>query len=557
MRRNQRGVYVRQRKVVPETSPIPADSTRSHTTNPRKSGFRGVASLFLPQQKASSAFMQDQRSLKSASGHSSRIWKITSTKAALKVIVLANATLSWVVTILGYFVIVGQEQSSVSEAQLRNGLKSGICFLSIIQTALVVLYWSRNLQYLEAVRQALKLSPVPIRRLRKNRKNLFGCAMECALHLIVLLPKTDVSSAYTLFGVRSSISPDDVLFLVVLCRNYHTVQVIYWWSRFSDLRMHHFASVADAELNSVYVMRCHLADHGAVFVLILYGLMVALSSLLQYTVEKYTRDELNVWDDFWIVTSTQATIGYGDIPPLTFSGQFGMLVNCFCGIVTLGFVNSISQNQLTLSLTECSLYSELLYLREKSIHAEPAIVLLQRWWRLMRMRLQKVKHNPVIISFYSFLPKYRGVLTDCQRVKDRRFERQISAFDSSTHSQFRAINEYIAPVRDSHAMVTATQILDILRKEYRISADAQELFKFVQRRKVVYFPETMASFTSTDIVDDRTPSTAVKNRKKVWISGQGFAKARVTALQNLKNRLIREDFCPVSPSELDEPTVPL
>jgi len=50
---------------------------------------------------------------------------------------------------------------------------------------------------------------------------------------------------------------------------------------------------------------------------------------------------------------------------------------------------------------------------------------------------------------------YGWIISKGQRVKDRRFERQINAFGMATARQFRAITEYLQPIPSAEAMVRA------------------------------------------------------------------------------------------------------
>ena len=350
-------------------------------------------------------------------------------------------------------------------------------------------------------------------------------------------------------GIRSTISVDDALFITVLLRNYHTLHLLYWLSRSPDMRTQLFAKITKSEIRSSFMYRSYIAEHGYFFIFSVYVMMVVVFGLVQFTLENDDSYFSIVWNGIWVVTYTQTTIGYGDRLPSTFLGKLALVLSCFIGVFTLSFLNSIAAARLTLSLNECNLYSELLYQRCKQSHKTEAVVVLQRWWRLIAMRLKRRKHREVIVGFYSFLQEYRGVLAECQRKKDRRFERQMVAFGGETGKLFRMLNEYLAPVKDTHALVGITQVMDVLRNEYRIYSVTQD-FQKMRRRNIQLTADIVPSYSSADIIETTSNTAPSKRRKppKTPKTGQTFAKAKNVAMSNLKSRLVRDDLVPLSPT---------
>ena len=237
--------------------------------------------------------------------------------------------------------------------------------------------------------------------------------------------------------------------------------------------------------------------------------------------------------------------------PETFIGQVFILVSSLFGYFTLGLLNSISGNSMNMSLRQCTMYSELLYAKHKQRYSWEACVLMQRWWRLMLKRKYRVKNGLLIMTFYSQLRTYRSTLVDCQRVKDTRFERQISAFDSSTQRLVRPLNEYLQPVLDAQALVQ-----DVFRNEYRIKVQCKSLRTAVCKLRMK--PYELIALIPV-VVDDRVSETTsrktgtTKRSKKSVKSGktgQGRAKAKHMAFQNVIGRLVKTETVLESPTVL-------
>ena len=469
------------------------------------------------------------------------------TKAKVVRVCLLNAGINWVVTILGYVVIQQDQKSLVRKDVLEVSFKGIIYFLSLLQATLIVSYWDLSLRYTEQLRCAMHCNASPIQKLRQSPSAMVKCAVEIGLHLIAPIPNVSSEWTVAIFGSVSQVSIDDLLYFVILIRNYHSMRLLYWHSRFADMKTHFFASVANISFGDGFLFRCFLADYHMILILGIFGIMVIFSGIVEYVFEKASSRYLsNQWNVFWIVTSTQVTIGYGDGRSITFLGQVTMLISCFFGVFTLGLLNTLTSRWLVLNLTECNLYSELLYRRQKELHEQQAATLVQTWWRLMLMRMSHTISGYTVVSFYSQLRAYRSVLVDCQRDKDARFERQIEAFDKSTRRRIRPLNEYLRPVVDNHSLVHFTQILDLIRNQYRIKTQCKDVCRLARRLRGK--EESVCGDTVEDVSEaisrGRTCRSWRSPRPVSEHSGQEKAKAKITAFQNVMGRLIKEESLP-------------
>ena len=116
---------------------------------------------------------------------------------------------------------------------------------------------------------------------------------------------------------------------------------------------------------------------------------------------------------------------YGESSPIAFLGQLVILVSVLFGYFTLGLLTSISSNQ---TLHECTYDSETRYKQVKLKHKLVATLLMQRWWRLMAMRMRKEVKIGLILGYFTQLQVYKHTLVSCQRVKDTRFERSFRTY---------------------------------------------------------------------------------------------------------------------------------
>ena len=376
----------------------------------------------------------------------------------LQVVSGTNAALSWLLSILGYFDVADLDESEGVDTPSRDTIRSLVCGFSVLQIILIVSYSSSLLQYIESLRIHLHLSPIPVIPLQYSFSAMAACMAECSFHMLVLPPRLSVQWKVYMEETFSLLSLNDFLYIMILLRNYHSLQFLFWFSPFSTLRAHFFTSICDVSFNNLFVLKCYLTAYSLKLVLGVYTAIVIISGISVYVFEKGTPslDFDDVVNGLWIVAITQATVGYGEIAPITYFGRVTMITSCFIGTFILAIIIGLSSSTMSLNLTECTMYSELVYAKYKRRYTKGAVLIIQKWWKLMLMRIHHTRDALTIVSFYNQLRLYRTDISACQRVKDRRFERQIQAFEDSTTKEFRSILEYMQPILTAEMLVSCT-----------------------------------------------------------------------------------------------------
>jgi len=440
-------------------------------------------------------------------------------RRSLQRIVALIACLSWGITALGFLIMETMHRYPTLNSAIIDGVKGAV-------GEVLVYYWSCYVAYSEVLREVLQPLPSPLPPLIYSPKALAVCILECALHLFVFIPATDFSIYFSVFGTENGLSLDELCYLTILVRNYHSLRLLYWYSSFSTLHTNTLVNLVRVDYSISFLLRCFFVHFGLPLVLAAYGAMVLIPGLCEYLFEhEANTNKLGIiWNNFWVVFYTQTTIGYGEEHPETFFGQFVILISALFGYFTLGLLNSISSQRTALSLRECTFYSEVRYRHEQQRYLPETTVLIQRWWRLMLMRLRKKLEVRVILAYFEQLRIYRNVLVACARVKDTRFERQIAAFGSAVKPPLRSLQEYLAPIVESRSL-----IIDVYRSAYNSKIQCVSLLRLTHKyaQLVALTPRIPSSLSSDRF---RRPTVAK--------SSQGRAKAKKAAFQNLMSRLV-------------------
>ena len=365
----------------------------------------------------------------------------------LRQISAINVVFTFLISALGYEIIAGQRG--------KNVLKYVLSGLSALQIGLIVLYTSKQLNWMESVRQELRLSPVAVPSLCESKRAVMLCVLECCFHLVVLPPGVESQWQVHMLGTYCFLSLDDFLYPFILLRNYHFLQYLFWRSALSTRRTSWITTFVNIRLALAFVLRYCMTVYSLVFISSIYLVVIVISGIFVYIFERHSPGTGfdSLVSALWVVAQTQVTVGYGDFTPRTYFGSSAVIISCFAGIFMLALIVSLLSRHMSLSLAESSLYSSIAYAEKKRHRISATVIFLQSWWRFMHMRLHHDMQPCKIINFYYQQGKFKAILQNCQLAKDRRFEWQIQAFQASICSQCRHMSEYLQPVVYSKDLV--------------------------------------------------------------------------------------------------------
>ena len=371
------------------------------------------------------------------------IWRA---KKRLVGVTAGLAVLNWAATWIGYNLIRTDEHNSETPDTIAE--KSLIFFLSLLQCGLLLSYWTLSTSYSKAVQSALRSHTVKFRKHPLHQVSAMKCCMECLCHMIVPLPGYNLELSTVLFGSTLQVSLNDVLFLAVLLRNYHTYRCFYWFSDLSTLRTSHFLSLYGHSPPVSLTLKYYLARYSFKCILGIYGALVLLCGLMEYCLEHRTSGMLNrVWNGMWLVAYTHTTVGYGDTVPTSFIGQASTVGSCFVGIFVLGMLNSLCNSTINMNQSQLKMFKFLVQFHEKQSYTSVSVILLQRWWRLVSIRKKTAARGHFVILFYSQITLHRTISQRCRSVmKENTFEGQVEALGEEFGKKARQIVEYLRPL---------------------------------------------------------------------------------------------------------------
>lgn len=391
-------------------------------------------------------------------------------RAILRRITGTSAVLGWVISAIAFAGVRAKDEEAIREKEL---LFTQFCvwLLSLLQLGLIILYSIRLLKYQEILRSTLHIDDLS---LRTPTHQLWICTAECVFHLLLIPPYAKVEAQFYLSNKYWHVSLSDLLYPLVLVRNYHSLRFLFWYSRFSKPRTYLYTTLVSSNCTNAYVTRCILKAFALRVVLFLCAILLIIAGFAVFVLEKGVPDNqiTDISTGIWSIAVV--IIGYGDTIPATFFGELVILFCCFFSLFLNALMLSLATNYMSLNIAERNMYSALVVQRHKVKRKQEAVVLLQTWWRFMHMRLTGRLHSSTIVHFYSQLRVYKAVLLAAEREKERRFAAKVELSGTDIHGKFRPLLDYLEHIESVRFIA-----IDFVQSQYRMKRTISHIAKLI------------------------------------------------------------------------------
>ena len=330
--------------------------------------------------------------------------------------------------------------------------------LTLMELALIVLYWTLVILITDKRNAALSVQFVSSPSLLRSPKTLIVCVLECLFHLFVPIPSFSLSQDSGFFGSEATLDLCCYMYICAMLRNYHLIRVLYWLSRFSSIRTLMYVRITTVSSFGTFILRSFLSAYKLPLVLGVYITAVVFGGVIHTTLEAKTEvhQDVSIWSGTWVVAYTQSNIGYGEESPVLFSTQFAIVLNVIVGFTLTGLLLNLLQHTVSLNLHEFQFCSNHISQRYKRKHLTIAVKTIQSWWRLIQSRMRKQPNGQIIVSFYSTLRKFRTVLVRCNTISAGLLQNHIANFGESVSLRVNKMSEYLYALRHVNDLVRVT-----------------------------------------------------------------------------------------------------
>ena len=331
-----------------------------------------------------------------------------------------------------------------------NMLRIILSGLAGVQILLVIIYYYNKLRIKISYKEISKYSWI-----HQNSNDLTKLLMELFVCCIVIPPYITYQTTIDQISVDATLSIDDMILGLTFLRTYQVFKLYFEFSAYNTLRSRFFCDIQSVESQFVFTIKSCIQESPWISIFVLFGMSLGVSGLVLKIYEQSVSDSSlsYVWNNFWFISVTQSTIGYGDLVPST---HLGITVAVFCaliGVTLYSYIVVIARNSTKLSSNELKLYYEIKY---KS-HGLPrlkkiGIVLIQRWWRLLMKR--QIRANKVIHLFRYKTQLQRFTLNRLIQINEKAptLNEEVEKTSKSVTSIFEKIDKHLNSTESSELL---------------------------------------------------------------------------------------------------------
>lgn len=252
---------------------------------------------------------------------------------------------------------------------------TGIAVCSVVQVWLVLFYWAKAGKFAVLLGRATQA-------LGTIRHRWLLCTAECVYHLVIPLPANALQNG----GVFNTLAN-----VLLICRNYHSMRLLYWVSPLSTLRLYIYTSTAGVQFrlgNLCKYCAKHWSGLGSLIVLLVWWLLLRTVA---------------GWETAWTGVEAMTRLGSGSAASPEVLNKLAVVTSICLGLVLFSFVLTSLSRAVILTPREVS-FSSALY-RAPAVQKARlrAAVLIQAWWKLRLMRRFHHIRVDTVLKWYEAL----------------------------------------------------------------------------------------------------------------------------------------------------------
>lgn len=212
----------------------------------------------------------------------------------------------------------------------------------------------------------------------------------CWIHMP---PGVDIDVPMDFLGNNYSISLDALISVVMLGRFYIFLRLFDHYTIWTSERALRVCRLMGFQPDTIFAVKALLKYKAIFMVSLSIGISTFFFALLVRTFERDGNELFNfrvIWNCCWCVIVTMATIGYGDIYPVTMLGRFVIIVACIWGVFLLSMFVVTLNNITQLTKEESHAYEEIIRRDKiKNTLKKDAMKIIQL---LLKLNLKKNKN---------------------------------------------------------------------------------------------------------------------------------------------------------------------
>ena len=324
-----------------------------------------------------------------------------------------------------------------------NCLRSIIIILNIISAIMIYRYYYLILQIRKAYKEVSKASTIFNDKITRRH-------FLCELIIIIpsIPPMLSWNTEFSQIGTTVIFSLDDLIMALAIFRVYFILKFAHEMSPFNSSRGKFYMNLFNVEFPLKFLIKSYISmkpflSIGLVAIL---GILISGISLRVFEKTVPGIHYHSIWDQFYLISITQTTVGYGDTVAQTHIGRTICVVSGLFGLFLYSYM-VLSVNRFTeLNRKEKEFYEIATYNYSiKKMLTPSSIILIQRWWRLLLKRKKNTKRFDEFSGFFFQIKHFHNISTKLLQGRNDTFQDCLNHLDKVSCNKLKNSLKYFEP----------------------------------------------------------------------------------------------------------------
>ncbi|CAG9326820.1 unnamed protein product [Blepharisma stoltei] len=431
-----------------------------------------------------------------------------------------------------------------------NILRLIIMIVTILHMYFIYKYYLGTLEIKKAYKEVTKKS-----KIHYDLRLMRNMTIEMLLTCFCVPPYISWKEKFHQLETYAILSISDIIYALSFLRLYHIGKLLFETSSFNTAKAYFYSALQNTKTSVWFTLKCYMQMHPFKSIVVLSGSLSLVGGLILHVFERTSPASSfdYIWDAFWILASTQETVGYGDVVPETHLGRALVVVACVFGPFFVSSLVIIVREITSFSDNEIKLYALVKYKKRiKNKLADFAAILIQKWWKYAKMRVARQPRIKFLIEYQACVYKFNFNRVQIKIQKNPLFREQMSEVGDMTGHAMKRMQDYLAHSR-VYESLGARYLKDefsVLEKIKAINKNLNKLVKLDKKKHRATLPvplDAIRRTSSHSSIGSNSSRAAMKGRRQTAVKKLIMSRLGSFDTTNSRSKSVSDNKMPLSP----------
>lgn len=307
---------------------------------------------------------------------------------------------------------------------------------------------------------------------------------EIFLSLCLIPPSLMWSAEFSQIDTSTVLSLDDIIIIPGLFRVYFLLKFLYEISPYTSFRSQFYLKLLNIDGPLKFSLKSYIKTYPilSIIAVSLLGLILNGLSLRVYEKSAPGLAFHSVWDQFYLLSMSQTTVGYGDTVPKSHIGRTICVLSGLFGVFLYSYMVFSITKIAELNPQENRLYNIVKYEYDNKTALKPnASLLLQKWWKLIFKRKKKIGNRFLeLCNFCKQLQKFQFAKNKLEKSHRLSQKENLLKAQKNIENKMKNCLKYLKPFGEYEELGKG-----LAQEEEKILGKIQEIKSVLQEISVI------------------------------------------------------------------------